>query len=317
MPASDLLTIGIAQIAPVWLDRDATLDRVVDLIREAADAGCGLVAFGEAFVPGYPFWISETDGGRFESSVQKDFHAHYVDQAVEVAAGHLDGVCDAAREGNVAVYLGIIERDRAHGQSIFASLVYIDRQGVIGSVHRKLRPTYEERLSWAPGDGHGLRTHRLDAFTVGGLNCWENWMPLARAALYGQGEDLHVAVWPGSTRNTHDLTPILAKEGRSYVLSVAPPLHMTDVPDGVPHRNLLLAAGVDVFAQGGSCLAAPDGSWVIAPTEGAPGLLTAQIDHAWVRRERQNFDPSGHYSRPDVMRLAVNRERRGTVDLID
>ncbi len=324
MPTSDLLTVGIAQIAPVWLDRDATLARVIDFVEEAAGAGCGLVAFGEAFVPGYPFWISLTDGGRFESDVQKDFHAHYVGQAVCIADGHLDGVCAAVKASGVAVVLGVIERDRRRGHSVFASLVYIDPQGEIGSVHRKLMPTYEERLSWAPGDGHGLRTHRLHAWTVGGLNCWENWMPLARAALYGQGEDLHVAIWPGSTRNTHDITRMIAKESRSYVLSAAPPLSPADVPDSVPHRDLLLSAlaqgetgGDQMFAAGGSCIAGPDGEWIVAPVEGRVGLITAQIDHRKVRRERQNFDPSGHYSRPDVTRLVVNRERRGTVDLRD
>ena len=324
MPVSDLLTVGIAQVAPVWLDRAATIARVVDSIGEAAAADCGLVAFGEAFVPGYPFWISLTDGGRFESDVQKDFHAHYIDQAVCIADGHLDDVCAAAEAGGIAVVLGIIERDRTRGHSIFASLVYIDPAGEIRSVHRKLMPTYEERLSWAPGDGHGLRTHRLQAWTVGGLNCWENWMPLARAALYGQGEDLHVAIWPGSTRNTHDITRMIAKENRSYVVSAAPPLSPADVPEGVPHRDLLLAGlagggadGAASFATGGSCIAGPDGEWVVAPVEGNVGLITAQIDHRMVRRERQNFDPSGHYSRPDVTRLVVNRQRIGTIELKD
>jgi nitrilase len=315
MSPSDLLTVGIAQIAPVWLDREATTERVVDQIREAGAAGCALVAFGEAFVPGYPFWISLTDGGRFESDVQKDYHAHYVSQAVCIGDGHLDEVCRAAAEARVAVYLGIIERDRGRGQSLFASLVYVDARGAIGSVHRKLMPTYEERLSWAPGDGHGLRVHRLGAFTAGGLNCWENWMPLARAALYGQGTDLHVAVWPGSVRNTHDITRFIARENRCFCLSAAPPLRAADVGPDVPHRDLLLASTQSDYADGGSCIAGPDGEWVVAPVEGEVGLIVAQIDHRQVRRERQNFEPGGHYSRPDVTRLVVNRERQSTVEL--
>jgi nitrilase len=320
MPASpDLLTVGLVQTAPVWLDRDATLARVVASIEEAAQRGCELVAFGETFVPGYPFWLSLTDGARFESDVQKDLHAYYVDQSVELERGDLDAVCAAARSGGVAVYLGVLERDRTRGQSVFASLVYVDASGAIGSVHRKLMPTYEERLSWTPGDGHGLRTHRLGAWTVGGLNCWENWMPLARAALYGQGEDLHVAVWPGSVRNTHDITRMIARESRSYVVSAAPPLRPSDVPAGVPHRDRIVEglAGEQAFASGGSCVAGPDGEWVVAPVEGEAGLITAQIDHRNVRRERQNFDPSGHYSRPDVTRLVVDRRRIGTLDLRD
>ena len=144
-------------------------------------------------------------------------------------------------------------------------------------------------------------------------------MPLARAALYGQGEDLHVAIWPGSKRNTDDLTRFIAKESRSYVLSVSGLMRLSDFPESTPHRAAIVAGhlGGDILADGGSCLAAPDGSWVIEPVVGEECVRVAEIDHAFVRRERQNFDPSGHYSRPDVLRLSVNRERQTTVDLID
>ena len=224
MPANDRdkLTVGLAQIAPVWLDREATLAKVVDWIGQAASAGCSFVAFGEALVPGYPFWIEHTDGARWDSALQKDIHAHYLDQAVQVEAGHLDGVCAAAARLGIAIMLGTIERpsDRG-GHSVYCSRVHVGADGKVASVHRKLLPTYEERLSWAPGDGHGLQVHPVGPFRVGGLNCYENWMPLSRAALYAQGENLHVALWPGSLRNTGDTTRFLAREGRSYVLAVS------------------------------------------------------------------------------------------------
>ena len=315
---SDSLTVGLAQIAPVWLDRARTLDKILAQVDAAAEAGCHLVAFGEALLPGYPFWIERTNGAVFNSPVQKEIHAHYLDQAVQIEAGHLDALCDAARAHAIAVVTGCIERpaDRG-GHSLYASLVYIAADGAIQSVHRKLMPTYEERLTWSPGDGHGLRVHRLGAFTVGGLNCWENWMPLARAALYGQGEDLHVAIWPGSRRNTQEITRFIAVEARSFVLSVSGLMRKRDFPAGTPHLDAILAGSEDLLADGGSCIAAPDGTWLVEPVVGEERLIVATIDHRRVREERQNFDPAGHYARPDVTQLIVDRRRQSTVSLRD
>ena len=315
---ADTIRIAAAQIAPVWLDRAATIAKVVSYVHQAADESAQLVAFGEALIPGYPFWIEWTDGARFDSTVQKSLHAHYLDQAVQIEAGHLEPVCEAARARGITVIVGCIERpgDRG-GHSVFATLVYIDATGTIRSVHRKLMPTYEERLSWATGDGHGLRTHALGPFTVGALNCWENWMPLARAALYAQGEDLHVALWPGSVRNTEHITRFIARESRSYVMSVSGLLRRTDVPGMVPHAALLLERMPVVLAEGGSCIAAPDGSWLIAPIASEERVMVATIEHQRVREERQNFDPAGHYGRPDVFQLTVNRERQSIVRLVD
>jgi nitrilase len=315
---SDRLKVGIAQMAPVWLDRDRTLAKIVRYVDEAADAGCRLVAFGEALLPGYPFWIELTDGARFNSPVQKAIHAHYMREAVQIEAGHLTPLLRAASRHRIAVILGCIERapDRG-GHSLYCSLIYVDPRGEIRSVHRKLMPTYEERLTWAQGDGHGLRVHPLGPFTVGGLNCWENWMPLARATLYALGEDLHVAIWPGSARNTADITRFIAKEARSYVLSVSGLMRQTDFPEETPHRELILAESPELLADGGSCLAGPDGEWVVAPVVGEERVIPAAIDHGRVRAERQNFDPAGHYARPDVMRLVVDRSRQSLLQIVE
>ena len=312
-----LLTVGIAQIAPVWLERAATLAKVIQWIDRAAAQGCGLVAFAEALVPGYPFWLEWTGGARFDDAAQKDLFALYSREAVRIEAGHLDGVCAAAARHGIAVVLGIVERagDRS-GHSLYCSLVVIDAAGRIASVHRKLMPTFEERLVWSPGDGHGLVVHRLGAFTLGALNCFENWMPLARAALHAQGEDLHVAIWPGNARNTERLTPVLAQEGRSYVLSASALLSRADVPADHP-AAAMLATCPDVLADGGSCIAAPDGSWLIAPVTAREDLLVATLDPREVRRARQNFDSSGHYSRADVTQLIVDRRRQAVARFID
>lgn len=309
------LKVGLAQIAPVWLDKKATLIKVEDYILKAADAHCELIVFGEGLVPGYPFWLALTGGAEWNTAVNKELHAHYVENAVTIENGDLDKICSLAKTHGMAIYLGVIERpgDRG-GHSIYASLVYIDQAGTVQSVHRKLQPTYDERLTWSPGDGHGIKTHKLKSFTLGGLNCWENWMPLPRAALYAQGENLHVAVWPGSDHNTRDITRFIARESRSYVLSVSSIMRKSDFPASTPHLGRILEKAPEILANGGSCVAGPDGEWILEPKVGEEELIVKTIDFKRVLEERQNFDPVGHYSRPDVTKVILNRDRQTTLD---
>lgn len=312
------LTVGLAQIAPVWLNRERTLEKILEYVDAAAQKGCELVAFGEALLPGYPFWIEHTDGARFNSPIQKEIHAHYLHNAIQIESGHLNRLCETAAKQNVAVVMGCIERpaDRG-GHSIYASRIYIDQNGNIGSVHRKLMPTYEERLTWSPGDGHGLRVHRIGSFTLGALNCWENWMPLVRAALYAQGENLHIAIWPGGINNTNQITRFIAMESRSYVVSVSGLMRKSDFPAETPHIETILKGCPDVLANGGSCIAGPDGEWVVEPVIDKEELIVTTLDYVSVLKERQNFDPAGHYSRPDVTQLTVNRKRQSTIKIED
>ena len=316
---SSTLRVAIGQIAPAVFDRAATLAKVVSAVEEAAAAGARLVAFGEALVPGYPVWLDRADGARFESAEQKALHARYATAAVQVERGDLDPICTVAGRHQIAVSLGIIERpaDRG-GKSLYCSSVYIDATGAVRSVHRKLMPTYEERLTWAPGDGHGLVTHSLEPFTVGALNCWENWMPLPRAALYAQGEDLHIAHWPGGVHNTQEITRFLAKEGRSFVLSASSVLRAEDFPADTPNRDAIVGStAAGWICDGGSCIAGPDGAFCVEPVVGQETVLTADLEFGAVLRERQNFDPSGHYSRPDVTKLIVDRRRQGVAEFED
>lgn len=310
------LKIAMAQIAPVWLDKKATLQKIENSIRDAANQDCELIVFGEALLPGYPFWLALTGGAEWDKKVNKELHAHYVRNSICIEKGELDAVCSLAKLNKIAIYLGIMERptDRG-GHSIYASLVYINEEGKVKSVHRKLQPTYDERLTWAPGDGNGLQVHPLKDFTVGGLNCWENWMPLPRTALYGQGENLHIAVWPGSDHNTKDITRFIARESRSYVVSVSSLMSKSDFPKNTPHLDAILKNAPDNLANGGSCIAGPDGEWIIEPVLHKEGLIIQTIDFNRVLEERQNFDVVGHYSRPDVTKLTVNRERQTTVEI--
>ncbi|AIM59716.1 carbon-nitrogen hydrolase [Cellulophaga lytica] len=315
---NNILKVGLAQISPVWLDKEATLKKIEHTIVAAAEQKTELLVFGEALLPGYPFWLAHTNGASWDLKVNKEIHAHYVRNSIQVEAGELNSICTLAKTHKMAIYLGIMERAKDRGgHSIYCSLVYISEKGEIKSVHRKLQPTYDERLTWAPGDGNGLQVHPLKDFTVGGLNCWENWMPLPRAALYGLGENLHIAVWPGSDYNTKDITRFIARESRSYVISVSSLMRKEDFPKNTPHLSKILENAPDVLANGGSCIAGPDGEWVVAPILHKEGVICQKIDFNRVYEERQNFDPVGHYSRPDVTNLQVNRERQSTVTFKD
>ncbi|MEM9065851.1 MAG: carbon-nitrogen hydrolase family protein [Planctomycetota bacterium] len=310
------MKLALAQLAPVFLDREATTDKAADAVHEGARHGARVVCFGEGLIPAYPLWLTRVDGARFDEPDLKNLHRIYLEQAVSVERGDLAPVQDAAKEHGVHVVLGIIERppDRA-GHSVFCSAVVIDDRGAIASCHRKLCPTYEERLAWAHGDANGLRAHPVGNFTLGALNCFENWMPLARAALHAQGEDLHVAIWPGCERLTEDITRFIAREGRSYVASCSSIIRAEDLPENLPLRHEIIGAmevgggGADMFYDGGSCVSDPRGDWVVAPVVGEETIIYAQIDHAKVLEERQIFDPSGHYARPELLRLEVDRRR--------
>ncbi|MEM9051818.1 MAG: carbon-nitrogen hydrolase family protein [Bacteroidota bacterium] len=314
MSSSSELKVALAQVAPVWLNKQQTIQKIEKAILDASKQGAELIVFGEGLLPGYPFWLGLTKATEFDSKMQKEIFAHYVRNSVSIETGELDSICVLAKEKRISVYVGIIERagDRG-GHSLYCSLVYINNAGETKSVHRKLQPTYDERLVWSPGDGNGLQVHSLKDFTLGGLNCWENWMPLPRTALYAQGENVHIAVWPGSKQNTEDITRFIARESRSYVISVSSLMRKEDFPKDTPHLGEILVDAPNVLADGGSCIAGPDGNWIIEPIINEAGIFTATININRVFEERQNFDPVGHYSRPDVTQLSVNRERQGTV----
>ena len=258
-----------------------------------------------------------TDGAKWDLKINKELHSYYLKNSVDIENGDLDEICAIAKKLKIAVYLGVVERaaDRG-GHSLYCSLVYINKSGNICSIHRKLQPTYDERLTWAQGDGNGLKVHELNGFKVGGLNCWENWMPLPRTALYGQGENLHIAVWPGSDHNTKDITRFIARESRSFVVSVSCLMKKSNFPANTPYIEEILKNSPDILANGGSGIAGPDGEWIIEPIVDKEGVFSCELNLNRVFEERQNFDPVGHYSRPDVTQLIVNNDRQTSVKLV-
>jgi nitrilase len=294
------------------------MKKVLAWLEDAAAQDVELVAFPETFLSGYPFWLELTGGARFDDPAQKRAYAAYLEAAVVMDGPEVRQITEAAHDLGVFVYLGTTERATGSARgTVFCTLVAIDPgAGVVGT-HRKLMPTYEERLGWGTGDGHGLQVHRYAGARVGGLNCWENWMPQARHALYAQGEELHVSVWPGNPRNTADITRFVALEGRVFSLAANGLISLSDVPSDFPLYSELQEAGVTDYCRGGSAIAGPDGSWLVEPVVGQERLVMADLDLRRVAEERHNFDPTGHYSRADVFSVQVDRRRLEAVRFTD
>jgi nitrilase len=304
------MKIAAAQLRPKWLDRTGTTGRVLDTIASAAAQGIELVVFPEAFLSGYPFWLCRTDGASFDSPLQRLAYAQFLEASVEVESEEIRRVVEAARDHRISVVLGINERGRAIGRgSIYCSLLTIHANHGLLGVHRKLIPTHDERLCWSHGDARGLKVHSMAGFRVGGLCCWENWMPPARFALYCGGEDLHISVWPGNAVVAEGIVGAIAREGRVWSLSVHGLLSMSDIPDEFVFKDMLIESGHGVIFNGGSSLVAPDGTVVIEPVMGTEGLISHEIDLESVRQNRQAFDVSGHYHRPDIFRLQIDDSR--------
>jgi nitrilase len=317
-PMSNGITVAAAQLGGPWLKPTARMARVVEAAQVAAHAGAELVAYPETYLSGYPFWPSRTQGALFDHPDQKSCYAYYLDAAIEVGGREHRELEAVAADLGITLIVGVTERGRGAGRgTVWCTLLTIDpRRGLVG-YHRKLVPTYDERLVWGQGDGAGLRTHPVGRATVGSLNCWENWMPQARTALYAQGETVHVAAWPGSSKLTGDITRFVAAEGRMFVVAASGLITSDSIPADFPLAVELRQASDTVVFDGGSAVAGPDGQWVIPPVAGEEGLLVADLDLDRVSAERLNFDPTGHYNRPDVFQTVVNRRRHDAVSFRD
>ena len=301
VPTSEVVAAAV-QAAPVFLDRDATLVKVTRLVKEAAAGGAGLVVFPEAFVPGYPDWVWRTTPWSDQA-----WYERLYDQSVEVPGPATEALAAVAREASTYLSIGVNERD---GGTLYNTLLYFAPDGSLLGKHRKLMPTGAERLVWGQGDGSGLVVFDTAFGRLGGLTCWENYMPLARAALYGQGVDVYLApTWDNSDVWVPTLRHI-AKEGRVYVIGVTSCLRGSDVPRDLPRADEIYGGDEDWMARGNTTICGPDGEIVAGPLEGREGIVYAAVDADHARKVRRQFDPIGHYSRAEVLRLVVDREAK-------
>jgi nitrilase len=290
------------QATPVFLDREATVEKSVALIKEAAAAGAGLMAFPETFIPTYPDWVWRAPAWQGASG---DLYARLLENAVEIPGPVTDTLGKAAKQAKAYVSMGVNERDPGGG-TIYNTQITFGPDGSVLGKHRKLMPTGGERLVWGMGDGSTLQVYETPFGRLGGLTCWENYMPLARYSMYAKGVDVYVApTWDNSDMWVATLRHI-AKEGRLYVIGVAPLLRGSDVPDDVPGKTELWGGEEDWMSRGFSTIVAPGGDILAGPLLEKEGILYAEIDSAVARASRHQFDPVGHYSRPDVFRLVVD-----------
>ncbi|MHA2100414.1 MAG: carbon-nitrogen hydrolase family protein [Candidatus Kariarchaeaceae archaeon] len=298
------MIVSIIQISPIFLDKQETWKKLKSKIQEAIVNGAELITWGETLIPGYPQWVSQANGAQFNNEAQKKAYNKYWKESVVIDGPIIAEMKEITRDNEVMLMGGIAEQD---GASIYCTLITIKNGGLLGR-HRKVKPTYEERLVWADGDGLGLKVYDTPAGKIGGLNCWENWIPYCRVALHNQGEMIHVSVWPGSMALTKNISKFMALEGRSWIISASGMIQSKDF-DHLDEKDFpmkqIMIEGRDTYQNGGSMIVDPKGKVVAGPLISEEGILYAEINQNMVIEERHNFDYSGHYSRKDIFDFSI------------
>lgn len=298
--------LAAIQAAPVLLDRQASTDKACELIAKAGEMGATMAAFGETWLPGYPRWVN----ARISYHQRRALTARYLDAAVTIPGTETDQLCAAARAAGCDVVIGVAELDATSAGTVYCTLLFISADGEILGKHRKLKPTDAERTAWGEGDATGLRPYRRPYASISGLNCWEHNMVLPGYALMAQGTQVHVAAFPGhetepaamaSTRQLL-LARAFASQAAAYVVLVGGLIHPDDIAD--PELREVVATTQPM--NGGSYIIDPMGEVIVGPAEGEE-ILVADASLDTVRAAKAMCDVAGHYSRPDLLRLVVNR----------
>ena len=309
---SQTLRAAIVQVAPVYLDLEASVERAVTLTRDAAGRGASLVVLGETWLPGYPAWLDHCgEVALWNNDATKSVFARLRRNSIVVPGAETARLAAAAREHAVTLVIGAHERvDAGPGNgTLYNALLVFTPDGNLARHHRKLVPTYTERLVWGAGDAMGLEAVSTTSGRVGGLICWEHWMPLARQAMHTSGEQIHVAVWP-TVNDIHQLASRhYALEGRCFVLAAGSIMSASDLPAEFA-RPPRFTADDALVLRGGSAVIGPDGAYVAGPVFDEETILTADLDLETIDREKMTLDVSGHYHRPDLFEVIMKKERR-------
>lgn len=291
-------TLAAVQAAPIYLDRDASVEKACQLIEQAAAQGAELAVFGETWLPGYPSFGGATTHPAFLGALQR-----LIRNSIEVPSPATDALCAAARRAGIDVVIGIAERDAVTHGSIYCTIVFIGREGRILGKHRKLKPTFYERSVWGEGDGSTLRLYQRPYGKLGGLNCWEHQMMLPGYALLAQGLQVHAALWPGWTETRQEiLSRAFAMQACAFVVMTGSVLREQDIPAEL--RDLVRPM------NGHSAIIGPSGDVLAGPLLDEEGILTAKSNLGQVAFLKMIADHAGHYSRPDVFDFRVNARPR-------
>lgn len=301
--------IAIAQSAPIIMDRTKTINKALPIIKEAGEKQANIVVFPEAYIPAYPRGLTfgTVIGSRTEEG-RKDWY-RYWENSIEVPSETTKILGDAAKDAGVYLVIGVIEKDKEYsGGTLYCTVLFFGPDGSLLGKHRKLKPTAAERVIWGEGDGSTLPVFDTPYGKIGALICWENYMPLARAAMYAQGVQIFITPTADARENWQSTIRHIAMEGRCFVLSANQYVTKNMYPDDLACYSDLDSAP-DVMSNGGSAVVGPLGDYVIEPVWGKEELLIGELDMSEIAKSRFDFDSVGHYSRPDIFKLEVNKQK--------
>lgn len=312
------IVVGVVQASPVFMNLPASLAKATALIEQAANKGATLIAFGETWLPGYPAWLDHCpQAALWNYEPTREVFARLRQNSLVVSGSEAKLLAEVAADFNLTLVIGVNERvDSGPGNgTLYNSLLTFGSNGKLLNHHRKLVPTYTERLVWGQGDGAGLEAVETPAGRVGGLICWEHWMPLARHVLHVSGEQVHVAVWPTVDEMHQIACRHYAFEARCFVLAAGLIMPAKDLPAEFGQSPDLTGKPDELLLRGGSCVVGPEGHYLTGPVFDEETILMAELDPAAVDKARMTLDVSGHYHRPDIFEVKLHKgsqaERQG------
>lgn len=301
------IRVAIVQSSPVYWNLEASINKAIELTAQAAQQGAEVIAFGETWLPGYPAWLDYCpNAALWNHEPTKEVFAQLRQNSLVVGSEESNALSEAAAKNKVTLVIGINERVKG---TLYNSILTFGTDGVLLNHHRKLVPTFTERLVWGQGDANGLKAVESNGVSISSLVCWEHWMPLTRQTLHISGEEIHIALWP----NVHEMLQIASRhyafEGRCFVLAAGSLMKVSDVPKELSVIDELKGKPNHLLLRGGSSIIAPDGKYIVEPVFDEEKILIADLDLTVIDKETMALDVAGHYSRPDVFDFKINSQR--------